>query len=480
MLLYQKKDMKMDRDAVLLDKEEVLRVAGYSQSSIRQWIQSQPSLAGDFHNDVAVFSRFWQLSDDLVSRLPRKPQRSASQVGAAEVVKTAARESRSRFLSAHAEQVYKALTQDYHRLVRAEELVYVAAEGFPGLVPSREVVSAERACAQKDKDGAEIDQGILLSHVLAHPLAGRHLCHAMLLPRPESLERLPRYLERGQIDLDQARVERRGPASHVFLHNPRYLNAEDDTTVDAVETAVDIALLDPDTSVVVLRGDVLDHPRYRGRRAFCTGVNLTHLYYGKISYLWYIKRDLGFINKMYRGVADPQRCPEEPGGTTEKPWIAAVDSFAIGGGCQYLLVMDYILAAVDSYFTLPARKEGIIPGVANLRMPRFTGDRIARRAILFDQKLMADSPEGRRIADEIVPLSDMDAAVERITQAVTNSGVVSAAANRRALRVGQEPLDLFRGYMALYALEQAYCHFSPALIRNLEENWAAHERSFDC
>jgi len=71
----------------------------------------------------------------------------------------------------------------------------------------------------------------------------------------------------------------------------------------------------------------------------------------------------------------------------------------------------------------------------------------------------------------------MDAAVERVTQAVTNSGVVSAAANRRALRIGQEPFDLFRSYMALYALEQAYCHFSPALIRNLEENWAAHERS---
>ena len=30
--------------------------------------------------------------------------------------------------------------------------------------------------------------------------------------------------------------------------------------------------------------------------------------------------------------------------------------------------------------------------------------------------------------------------------------------------------------MAVYAREQAFCHFSPALIRNLEENWRAHER----
>jgi thioesterase DpgC len=55
--------------------------------------------------------------------------------------------------------------------------------------------------------------------------------------------------------------------------------------------------------------------------------------------------------------------------------------------------------------------------------------------------------------------------------------VVSAAGNRRAIRIGQEPLDLFRRYMAVYAREQAWCHFSPALIANLERNWNAHNRA---
>ena len=71
----------------------------------------------------------------------------------------------------------------------------------------------------------------------------------------------------------------------------------------------------------------------------------------------------------------------------------------------------------------------------------------------------------------------MDAALAARVDALTSSGVINAAANRRALRVGPEPLDLFREYMATYAREQAYCHLSPALVRNLETHWNAHERS---
>jgi hypothetical protein len=54
---------------------------------------------------------------------------------------------------------------------------------------------------------------------------------------------------------------------------------------------------------------------------------------------------------------------------------------------------------------------------------------------------------------------------------------VGAIANRRAFRVGGEPLDLFRRYMAVYAPEQAYCHFNPALSANLERYWGAQNRS---
>jgi thioesterase DpgC len=436
-----------------------------------------PRDTAGFAQDCARYSRYWESAAARLAKLPAKPARSPAESEAAESIKREAREARRRFLAAHADAVYDRVTRDRSRFVRVENLVYEAAPVVPGLVPARAQVEAESALAQRDKDGVEIDQGIFVSAVLASPAAGRHLCHAMLLPRAESLARLPELEKNGRVDLGAAEVFREGKASHVVQKNPRHLNAEDDTTLDAAETAVDLALLDPQTSICVLRGGVVHGGKFAGRRVLGSGINLTHLYLGKVPFVWYLERDLGVVNKIYRGLANEDALPDDVAGKTlEKPWIAAVEGFAIGGHCQYLLVMDYVLAAKDAYLTLPARKEGIVPGAANLRLPRFVGDRIARQAVMAELRIDCDSPEGRLVCDEVVPQQEMDAAIARALDRLTGSGVVSAASNRRAFRVAQEPLDLFRTYFSVYALEQAYCHFSPALIANLERNWDAKNR----
>jgi len=436
-----------------------------------------PRDTADFASDCSRYSRYWSAASAQLAKLPAKPERSAGQAQAAEDIKREAREARGRFLAAHSGAVYDRLTQTRARFVRVEDLVYDAAELVPGLTPTHAQVEAESARAQRDKDGIEIDQGIFVSAVLANGPCGRHLCHAMLLPRPGALARLPELEAKGRVDLGAAEVVRKGKASYVIQKNPRHLNAEDGTTLAATEIAVDLALLDPGTAVCVLRGDVVRSGRFDGRRVLGSGINLTHLYQGKVPFIWYLERDLGVVNKIYRGIASETAMPDDVSGKTlEKPWIAAVEGFAIGGHCQYLLVMDYVLAARDAYLTLPARKEGIIPGAANLRLPRFVGDRIARQAVMAELRIECDSAEGRLICDEVVAQSEMDGAIERVVGRLTGSGVVSAASNRRAFRVAQEPLDLFRSYFATYALDQAYCHFSPALIANLEQNWNAKNR----
>ncbi|MGH7087587.1 MAG: enoyl-CoA hydratase/isomerase family protein, partial [Stellaceae bacterium] len=361
-----------------------------------------PAASGDWGADCDAFQRFWREGADRLGRLPPKPRRSQSEATAARALIDTLRRSRQRFLAHHAAALYAKLTRERSAFVRVESLVFDAARLVPGLAPAEADIAAEAALPLRDKDGCEVDQGLLVAAILADPVAGAHLCHAMLLPRSDSETRAAEFAASGKLDLGTALVERRGKAAHVTMRNPRFLNAEDDTTLDAIETAIDVATLDPESDIAVLRGGVLDHPKWRGRRVFDAGINLTHLYHGKIPFIWYLKRDLGAVNKLFRGVARPDADPDElAGGTIEKPWIAAVDGFAIGGGCQLLLAMDYVVAAEDAYMTLPARKEGIIPGAANLRMPRFTSDRIARQAILSGLRIECASREGRLICDTV-------------------------------------------------------------------------------
>ena len=454
-----------------------LRAAGIGEEAIAEWLAAAPSGTGDYHGDRRRYAQFWRSSAALIGRLPSKPQRSSTEAGAAQSLLAATRDKREVFLAAHCEALYDELTQQRARFVRLENLVFAAADAVPGLTPTATQVAAEAELTQRDKDGVEIDQGIFLAHVLASEKTGRHLCHAMLLPQPASAEILTKLEADGVVDLGPAHIQRRGKAIIVTVSNPRFLNAEDNTTIDAMETAVDAAILDPATDIAVLRGGVVEHPKYSGRRLFGAGINLTQLYRGQIPFVWFLKRDLGFVHKFFRGVARPEALPDDVHGTAiEKPWIAAVDGFAIGGHCQILLTMDYVLAASDAFMTLPARKEGIIPGAANLRMPRFTGDRITRQAIQYERKLVCDSPEGRLICDEIATPAEMDGALQRVIDGLTSSGAVSATSNRRAIRIGEEPFDTFRQYFSAYARDQAYCHFSPALIANLEREWNAHNR----
>ncbi len=455
-----------------------LIAAGLSAGEVSDWVQSEPGETTDFPADRRKFSGYWQKSTRLLGRLPHKPRRTATEQAAASLIQDRSRDGRVRFLRRHGEAVYEALTVQRSRFVRVEQLVTRAATVVPGLVPGAQEIAAEDGCLQRDKDGLEIDQGLFLSAVLGSARSGRHLCHAMLLPRPEAEALLPQLERAGRVELAGASVERAGKAAVVTQINPRFLNAEDQTTLDGAEICVDLALLDGATEIAVMRGAAVEHPKYKGRRIFGAGINLTHLYHGRIPFVWYLQRDLGWVNKVYRGLAfadDPP--PDEFGGRSiEKPWIAAVEAFAIGGHCQALLVADYVLAERNAFLTLPARKEGIIPGAANMRLPRFTGDRIARQAIQYERRLECDSPEGRLICDEIVDPGTMDAAIERVVSGLTSSGVVSAAGNRRAFRITEEPLDTFRAYFAIYAREQAYCHFSPALISNLERYWNAQSR----
>lgn len=399
-------------------------------------------------------------TDLLLDSLPEPARRDEAQCAAAAAAHERIRTLRTAFLARHVDAVYAELT--VRGPLRIAELCSGAATSFAGLVPTAAQLAAERGRAQESKEGREIDQGIFLGAVLSSPHAGPHLLDAMARPTDRALDLLPEFGRTGELDLGSVRLRREAGAARLTLCREDSLNAEDDRQVEDMETAVDLVLLDPLSEVGLVRGGVMTHPRYRGRRVFCAGINLKALHGGAISLVGFLlRRELGYINKLYRGLAAGDDAPWHTR-TVQKPWVAAVDGFAIGGGMQLLLVFDHVIAAADSYLSLPAADEGIIPGAGDLRLARIAGARTARQVILSGRRLRATEPDARFVVDEVVEPQEMDAAVDRALARLRGEAVV---ANRRMMNLAEEPAADFLRYMAQFAVQQSLRLYSPDVLR---------------
>ncbi len=412
----------------------------------------EPSFAGVLEADATALGDYTARTEEMLAALPAKPSREPDQQRLADELHTSARKARAKFLRAHAAAVYDRITASTTDTPRLRELTERAALDFPGLTPTPEQLAEETRCLQADKEGREIDQGILLRELLRLPGPGTQIIEAMQRPTSRAWDLLPDFTRAGQLELGVVRIERHGDAAHVTMHNDDCLNAEDNRLAADLETAVDVVLLDERTSVGVLRGAPMAHPRYEGRRVFSAGINLKHLHQGKISYTDFLMgRELGLINKLLRGVlVDPGSLVTER--TVEKPWVGVVDAFAIGGGMQLLLALDRVLAETDAYFSLPAAQEGIVPGAANFRLSRLLGARIAKQVILWGRVIRASDPDADLLCDEVVAPTELGTAIDRNIEHLASPAVVP---NRRMLNLSDEPLPAFRSYIAEFALAQA-------------------------
>jgi thioesterase DpgC len=420
--------------------------------------------SGEFGLAAARLGDELAAGNQRVASFPPRPQRDKAQQAEVEKLLDRSRKARDQFINAHAEAVYDELTANRAEHPRLDELVYAAADRFPGLVPTRDQLEHEYRYRLADRDASEVDQGIFFRGLLRSPTAGRHLVESMLLPSPRARGLRTDFARAGRLDLGTVAIECSAGVAWLTVNNQRCLNAEDNRLIDDMETAVDLALLDEQVRVTVLRGGVMTHPRYQGRRVFSAGINLDDLRDGKISFVdFLLRREFGYINKIARGILhdEDHRYPYLTG---QKPWIAAVDAFAIGGGMQLLMVFDRVIAADDVFFSLPAAHEGIVPGAANLRLSQIAGPRLARRMILGGQVLRAADPQAMMLCDEVVPARDMDEAVDR---SVRDFGQEAVAANRRMINLAEESVDDFRRYMAEFSYLQAVRMYSGDVIAKL-------------
>ena len=231
---------------------EILTGAGLPEEEVAIWRRGERVEFGSFPASVRAVSEYLSRAARRWPRgCPERPARNEAEAAAAAAIADALNAARVAFLRGHAEELYSALTGNLTRDVRVDDLLYDAAERFPGLVPTPGRVDAELR-AQAGRQGGRRDRARPAARARARlpPPPAATSCTRCCGPTPEALERLDDFRATGVADLGPAHVRaaRAGPAL-LELRNPRHLNAEDETRCAPTECAVDLILLDPEIEV---------------------------------------------------------------------------------------------------------------------------------------------------------------------------------------------------------------------------------------
>ena len=425
-----------------------------------EMIKAKPfTLVGDFTKDGQSLNHFCDLAAPLAqlsTDMKTKAERDQQTQTLLDTGNSVIRQARQQFMATHSAELYEQLCQQLTKNAEAVSLnglMQAANEILPSLLPTSEQLARDEQFLQVDKQGYEIDQGIFFSGLLANQSVGLDLIEQLQKPSAKALSLVDEFNHSKLLDLGKVRLELKGHAGHITFQNPDCLNAEDNELIAQLEVAVDLVLLSDLVKVGVLRGGVVNNKKYAGKRVFSAGINLKHLHRGQISLVdFLLARELGYINKMMRGLATDNLIKGVNFNRVEKPWLAVVDTFAIGGGMQLLLACDYVVGESGSYANLPAAKEGIVPGVGNLRLATKTNHTIATQVILHGRSIFADEPDARLLFDQVVTSDELDEATDKAIEVLSPPAVV---ANRRMLNLSKEPVEIFRQYMAQFALEQS-------------------------
>lgn len=157
----------------------------------------------------------------------------------------------------------------------------------------------------------------------------------------------------------------------VTLCRPEASNAVTPELARQLEAAVRMTEADADIWVVILTG--------AGDRAFCAGADLKEVAAGRVD-------DLRTAEGGFAGFVDAHR---------HKPWIAAVNGAALGGGCEIVLACDMVVAAEHARLGLPEVLRGLVAGAGGLyRLPRAIPPNIALELIATARPMSA--AEGHR------------------------------------------------------------------------------------
>ena len=212
----------------------------------------------------------------------------------------------------------------------------------------------------------------------------------------------------------------------ITIDRPDALNAMNDEVVEELHDSVEQCILNKEVGVIVITGS--------GEKAFVAGADIKAMQ--KMS----SRQAIEFGRKGQEMTMVIENSP--------KPVIAAINGFALGGGCEIALACDIRIASDNAKFAQPEVTLGIIPGWGGTqRLPRLVGKGRALELIASGE--MIDAEEAYRIGliNHIVPQTALMEKVKSLADSILKNGPAAVSAAMRCIHKGfdknlEDALDL--------------------------------------
>ncbi|WCP14584.1 putative enoyl-CoA hydratase echA8 [Sphingobium sp. AntQ-1] len=208
-------------------------------------------------------------------------------------------------------------------------------------------------------------------------------------------------------------VEQRDAVTLITLNRPQALNALNSQVLKDLSAAFGAFDADPTQRCAVLTGS--------GEKAFAAGADIKEMV-DKDAADFFLE---DFFSGWQTGVVG-----------TRKPWIAAVQGFALGGGCELAMMADFILAGDTAKFGQPEIKLGVAPGMGgSQRLTRAVGKAKAMDMCLTGRMMDAAEAERAGLVSRIVPAADL------LEDALKTAAAIAAMPSMAAM-VNKEMVDI--------------------------------------
>ena len=216
--------------------------------------------------------------------------------------------------------------------------------------------------------------------------------------------------------MDLVRSERRGAVALLTLDRPHALNALDAATLEALDARVAEVARDPGVRALVLTGE---------GRAFVAGADIAAMRpFGAA--------EAGAFSRLgHRAFAALE--------ALAVPTIAAVNGYALGGGCELALACDWIYASAKARFGQPEVNLGILPGFGGTsRLVRRVGVAWAKEIVLTGEMIDADLALRIGLANRLFAPEELLEKAIAAAEAVAAKGPLAVAAAKRVIQHGQD------------------------------------------